>query len=97
MVKNTFEVKTGIGKLRVYEGEKGYGQVNIDLVVKRNGREYLLPVVVVENPTDPEVETADTRVDATTVYVYGSLNDDEWTDKHVIPNFEVDRVISTYE
>ncbi len=93
-MEKKFEVETGIGKFRVMEGEPGYGQVMVDLVVSRNGREYSLPIAIIENPTDADVETDYTRVDATTVYLYRSLNDDEWTDKYVIPNDEVDKTIA---
>ena len=86
------EVKTGVGTFRVYEGEDGYGQVNIDLLVNREGKEVVLPVVVVENPTDKSVASSSTDVNATTVYVYETMDDDEYTKKIVIPNSVVDEV-----
>lgn len=84
------EVKTGVGIFRVYEGESGYGAVNVDLVVQRDGKEITLPVVIVENPIDKSVSSQDTDVNATTVYVYETMDDDEYTKKIVIPNSVVD-------
>ncbi len=92
--ERVFERKVGAGVLRVTDGLDEYGGIMIDLVVERNGRKYELPIVTIENPVDPSVESAATKADATSVYVYGDLNEDAYTHKVVIPNRLIDEAVS---
>ncbi len=89
-------VQVGIGTFHIYEGDPAYGSVNIDLVVEKNGKKVSLPVAVVENPVDPGVASSVTDVNATTVYVYGDMDEDEYTHKIVIPNSVAEDAIAEY-
>ena len=91
----TFDVKVGAGTLRITEGEPEYGQVMVDLVVERDGKEYALPVATIENPNDPEVDSPATKADATTVYVYGTFDCDMFSQKTVIPNSYIDDAVAS--
>lgn len=94
MAEEKFEVKVGAGKIRVIAGDEAYGSVMVDLVVERDGREYSLPIVAIENPNDKAVHSEATDANATTVYVYGDLNDDAWTHKVKIPNKYIDDAVA---
>ena len=90
MSEKIFEMNVGVGKLRVSEGEEAYGQAIVDLVVERDGREYAIPIVAINNPIDSAVEDAN----ATTVYVYQSLDCPWFTHRVKIPNEFIDDAIA---
>ena len=96
-MKSEICIPCGAGKIHVYGGDAQYGQVLIDLVVERDGEEVALPIVTVENPLKETHSTAATDGDATTVYVYGDMNDDEYTHKVVIPNSCIDEAVKAYK
>ena len=97
MMKNEMFIPCGAGKIHVYAGDAQYGQVLIDLLVERDGKEFAFPIVTVENPVIGTASTEATDGDATSVYVYGDMNDDEYTHKVVIPNSCIDEAMKIYE
>ncbi len=90
MSEKIFEMNVGVGKLRVSEGEEAYGQAIVDLVVERDGREYAIPIVAIENPIDPDVDDAN----ATTIYLYKTLECPRFTHRVKIPNAFIDDAIA---
>lgn len=90
MSEKIFEMNVGVGKLRVSESEEAYGQAIVDLVVERDGREYAIPIVAIENPIDSAVDNAN----ATTIYLYKTLECPLFTHRVKIPNEFIDDAIA---
>ena len=93
-MSNIYKTKVGPGVLCVEEGDSEYGQTMIYLLVERNGQQYELPIATIENPNNPAVDSPATDANATTLYIYRSLNSNEFTDKIKIPNSIIDTAIA---
>ena len=86
---NGVEIEAGGGVFRVCEGDKLYGAVCVDFVVKDGkGNEVAIPVATIESPTD-EVRPTAATADGVSVYVFENPRGDEFTMKGVIPRKEI--------